>query len=390
MRTLLDIARKDALVISRDKTAVLILLAMPMALVFILGSALGGATSGPLGIKVAIVNEDRGATGQRFVDGLTGAAGLRRVFDISVRADAVAVRRAVERGDLTAAVIIPADLTARVTGGTPAQLEVLQDPGSKVAAGIWAGVVRAAVAQASAQVIHMRMTSALAAGSAAAGSAATSASASADAVQVSEVKARTTKRISMVSYYAAGMTAMFLLFGSMFGAFAFVTERREQTLARIMAAPVSKIAIVGGKSLGVLMVGVGQLAVLLAGTRLAFGVDWGAHAGATVVLGVAEVIAAAGMAMALAALGKTERAIGAIGPASIMLFAATGGSMIPVEALPAWLRPLQAISPAYWTLGGFLDVMRGADLAQVVWRAGLTLVIGVVLFAFGVWRLRYE
>ena len=70
--------------------------------------------------------------------------------------------------------------------------------------------------------------------------------------------------------------------------------------------------------------------------------------------------------------------------------AATGGSMFPVDALPSWLKPLQVISPTYWTLGGFLDVIGGATAGDVAWRAGITLVIALALYAFGVWRLSYE
>ena len=211
-----------------------------------------------------------------------------------------------------------------------------------------------------------------------------------DAVAVREIEAEVEKQVSMISYYAAGMTGMFLLFGSMFGAFSFVKERREQTLSRMLSTPASKVVIVGGKALGVLLVGAGQFLVLLAGTRLLFRVDWGANAPATVLIGLAETVAAAGLAMTLAALGRSERSIGGIAPAFIMLFAATGGSMIPTEQLPEFLLPVQVISPVYWTVNGFLDVMRGASIGDILPNLGALLAIGAVLFSFGVWRLRYE
>jgi ABC-2 type transport system permease protein len=211
-----------------------------------------------------------------------------------------------------------------------------------------------------------------------------------DAVTMKQVEAEAEKTIPMMSYYAVAMTAMFLLFGSMFGAFAFVKERREQTLARMLVTPATKTQIVGGKGLGIALVGVGQLAVLLVGTTVLFRIDWGQHIEAAVLLGVAEVFAATGLAMTLAALGKTERVIGAIGPAAIMVFAATGGSMFPAEAMPTWMKPAQVISPSYWALEGFLDVIKGATVADVAGKAGIVVVIGLVLYAFGVWRLRYE
>lgn len=405
MRALLNIARKDALIIARDRAALLVMLAMPLALIFILGSALGGIGEGDsLDIGVAIVNEDTGETGERFVEGLTSSDEIDAVFNIEVRTDAEATRADVERGDLTAALIIPEDLSEKVLAGEPVGLEVLQDPGSKMAAGIWAGVVRAGVANASAQIIAMHTLqdmSANASGNgggvgsgppvgAAPGSAPELPELTFDAVAVKEIEAEVDKRVSMISYYSAGMTGMFLLFGSMFGAFSFVKERREQTLARMLSTPASKLAIVGGKAIGVLMIGVGQFALLLVGTHFLFGVDWGNNVAATALVGLAEALAAAGLAMTLAALGKSERAIGGIAPAAIMLFAATGGSMIPTEQLPEFLLPVQVVSPVYWTVNGFIDLMRGASMADVLPGIGAVLAIGAALFVFGVWRLRYE
>lgn len=390
------IARKEATVIARDTVALLIMLAMPLGLIFILGSALGSIGEGDsLDVDVAIVNQDAGETGQRFVDGLTGSEKIDALFNIEVLDDATAVRAKVERGDLTAALIIPGDLSEKIAAGDPVGLEVLQDPGSKIASGIWAGVVRAGVANASAQIIAVQtlqetLEAAPGASAGPPGAPPQMPEMTFDAVAVREIEAQVDKRVSMLSYNAAGMTGMFLLFGSMFGAFSFVKERREQTLARMMSTPATKLSIVGGKAVGVLMIGAGQFAVLFIGTKMLFGVDWGQNIGASIMLGAAEAIAAAGLAMTFAALGKTERAIGGIAPAAIMLFAATGGSMLPTEQLPKFLLPVQVISPVYWTVSGLLDVMRGATVADVLPNAAATLVIGVVLFAFGVWRLRYE
>jgi len=414
VRTLLAIAAKDAKVIARDKTAVLIMLAMPLGLIFILGSALGGLDTGDtLDAKVAIVNLDEGDTGALFVDGLTGSEEVSALFNMDVRTDAEAVRRDVEQGDLQAALIIPADLTEKIAAGEPVSLEVLQDPGSQVSAGVWASVVRAAVSSASAQIVAGRTLGELAAEAAAgtgaqtapgAGTAAPSGTTAAPSaptdlsalgltlttVTVTDAEATIEKRVSTLSYYAAGMTGMFLLFGGMFGAFAFIKERREQTLARVLATPASRFAIMGGKAFGIFVLGVGQFLVLLVGTMLLFRVDWGTNIPATIAVGCAEAFAAAGMATTLAALGKTERAVGGIGPALIMFFAATGGSMIPAELLPAWLLPLQVISPVYWTVGALLDLMGGAGFSAVLVPIAAVLGIGAVLFGFGLWRLKYE
>jgi ABC-2 type transport system permease protein len=337
-------------------------------------------------VDVAIVNNDTGGTGEHFVEGLTSSPQVDELFNIAVRDDADEVRADVEKGDLTAALIIPADLSERIMAGEPVALEVLQDPGSEMAAGIWAGVVRAGVAQASAEIIAARTLPTMPG----AAQGPPQSGVTLDAVTVRDAEADVEEAISMISYYSAGMTAMFLLFGSMFGAFSFVKERREQTLARMLSAPVGKPAIVGGKAAGVFLVAVGQFAILLIGTSLVFGVDWGDNLAGTLLVGLAEAFAAAGLAMTLAALGKTERAIGGIGPAAIMLFSATGGSMIPSEQLPSWLLPVQVVSPIYWSLNGFIDLMQGASLSEVLPGVAGVLALGVGFLAFGIWRLRYE
>ncbi len=401
MSRLLTIAARDTKIMVRDRAALLVMLAMPLALIFILGSALGSIGEGDsLNAEVAIVNMDTGDTGARFVDGLTSSEEIDAVFNIEVRDELEAVRDEVERGDLTAALVIPEDLSAKVLADEPVALEVLQDPGSQMSAGIWAGVVRAGVANASAQIIAVRTVGEALASM---GSAPPAASAPAPAhapaqmpeisltgVQVREVEVEIEKQVSMISYYAAAMSGMFLLFGGMFGAFSFVRERREQTLARMLSTPATKLGIVGGKALAVLLIGMLQFVVLFAGTRFIFGVDWGTNIVGILLAGLAEAMAAAGLAMTLAALGKSERAIGGIAPGFIMLFAALGGAMIPAEQLPSWLLPAQVLSPVYWTIDSFLELMRGASLIAVLPNIGAVLVIALVLFAFGVWRVSYE
>lgn len=404
MSPLFTIAAKDTKIMVRDRAALLVMLAMPLALIFILGSALGGlGEGGSLNANVAIVNQDEGDTGERFADGLTSSEDIGEIFNITVSDDAAQVRTDVERGDLQAALIIPEDLTEKVLAGEPVALEVLQDPGSQMSAGIWAGVVRAGVANASAQIIAAHTLQEAFAGASGRGAATAPAGAASvpsaaqqtpelsfDAVTVRETEIEIEKQVSMISYYAAAMSGMFLLFGGMFGAFSFVRERREQTLARMLSTPAGKVTIVGGKALGVLLIGILQFVVLFLGTRLLFQVDWGTNVAGVLLVGFSEAIAAAGLAMTLAALGRSERAIGGIAPAFIMLFAALGGAMIPAEQLPEWLLPAQVLSPVYWTVDSFLELMRGASLAAVAPNIAAVLAIGLVLFWFGVWRLRYE
>ena len=395
MPRLIHIAVKDVKTLLRDRAAFLIMLGMPLVLIFILGSALGGVgESDSVDIPVAIVSQDAGAEGAHFAETIAGVKELESVFNIEVRDDLAAVRTEVERGDLTAALVIPAGFSEALAAGDPITLEVLQDPGSQLTAGIWAGVARAAAANLSAgQIVRLTVTNVMAEAGVPPAAQQTDGGEQAmtfDAVGVKAIEIEPEKQITMIDYYAAGQTGMFLMFGAMFGAFAFVRERREQTLARMLSSPATKFDVVGGKSLGILTVGIVQFFVLFLGTKYLFGVDWGPTPGGIIIVGVAEAFAATGLAMTLSALGRSERAIGGIGPTVIMLFAALGGSMIPVEQMPAWMKPLQSVSPVYWALDAFLELMRGGAMSTALVSVGALLGIGAVLFGFGLWRLSYE
>lgn len=395
MPRLFEIAVKDVKILLRDKAAFLIMLGMPLVLIFILGSALGNVgESENIDISVAIVNTDTGTAGEHFAEAILDVEELEAVFNIDLRSDPDAVRLEVERGDLTAALVIPEGFSDALASGSPVELEVLQDPGSELTAGVWAGVARAAAANLSAgQVVSMTAAELLEGAGAPGpqpGGMTSGAEMRFDAVSIEEVEVEPEKQVSMIDYYAAGQTGMFLMFGAMFGAFGFVRERREQTLARLLASPASKAEVVGGKSLGILFVASAQFLVLYLGTRFLFGVDWGPTPGGVLMIGFAEAWAATGLAMTLSALGKTERAIGGIGPTVIMLFAALGGSMVPTALMPGWMTPFQRISPVYWAVSSFLDLMRGEALSVALLPFAVLLGIGAALFGFGLWRLRYE
>ncbi len=280
MTRLLQIAIKDFKILLRDRSAFIIMLGMPLVLIFILGSALGGVSqSESVDIPVAIVNTDTGTQGAHFASAIAGVKELQAVFNIEVSTDAKAVRAEVERGDLTAALVIPPTFSDALAAGDPVTLEVLQDPGAELTAGVWAGVARAAAANLSAgQVVRTTVTNVLTDAGVPAGAqqnASGGEQMAFDAVSLKQLDVEPEKQIAMIDYYAAGQTGMFLLFGAMFGAFGFVRERREQTLARMLASPASKFDVVGGKSLGILGVATVQFLVLFLGTRYLFGVDWG-------------------------------------------------------------------------------------------------------------------
>jgi ABC-2 type transport system permease protein len=390
---------KDVRVTVRDRSALGILLVMPMVLILILGSALGGANSGISHVRIAVVNQDRGTVGKRITDAFFDNERITELFDAQHMRDAALARDLVSRGDLAGAVVVPDGFSKGLNSGRPVKLTVYTDPGYPVFSAVLRSIVDALSTQISAASVAARTTvrympaNVVVSGQAGAMigravRAATETSAL-EAVGVDERLAASRRDVTTLDYYASGMSVMFLLFGSMFGAFSMVRERSDWTLPRMLTSPASKLDVIGGKMLGVFVVGVLQWSALF-GFALALGVHWADVAGPLWALALATVAAATGLAVLLSTVGTSVRAVSGVGPLVIQLSAVAGGSMIPVSQFPAWLQPVRFLTVNGWAIDGMLAVMRGGGFGQIWGSVVALLVMAGAFFAVGVWRLRWQ
>lgn len=395
----LHIGIKDLTITVRDAASLGILLVMPAVLIFVLGSALGNLAANIDKTPLGVVNLDKGDVGARVTDGFFTDAQLSKLFLASRYRSAADARSAVARGDLAGALVVPADFSRRLDTGRPSQLLLYTDPGRAVAGTIIRSVAEAVSTQVSAASIAARTTAfyvrnihvndpsfaGRVIGKAVQSATETGAL---KAVELEETTATRGKEIDNLSYYAVGMSAMFILFGSMFGAFSLIRERDEWTLPRVLMTPATRADIIGGKMFGVFIVGLAQFAVLYAFTTV-IGVSWGDPM-AVGLVAVPTVAAATGMSVLIAAVAKTVRAVSGIAQIIIQFMAAVGGSFLPVAAFPAWLQPLHYASVNGWAIDGFLEVMRGGSALAVLPHAGVLLAMGLAFGVFGTWRLRWE
>lgn len=413
MPKLLTISIKDVKTWLRDPSALGVLLAMPVVLILILGSAMGGLGGGGSSFvgKVAVVNLDKAEVTQgqndvaeEVVGMLADSERIAELFEVQTRDDADVVRTEVEKGDLIAALIIPEGFNKAVNNAQSVEIEVLKDPGSELSANIWESIVRSISTELS-RISVVAQTAGQAAGVAAqersipaqvvpqvvadAIAAATAEEAEAPVtIKVAEAK-KDTKAITPLDYYSLSMTTMFLLFGAMFGSFSFITERREQTMSRLLTTPTARSAFVGGKMLGIMLLGLIQFGVLYVYTSTMMQVNWGESVLATWLVAAAEIAAATGLAVLIASIAKSERGAGGIGPLVIQVMALTGGAFFQLSILPEWLQPVKYISVVGWALEGFQKIqLEGAGVAQVVPQLGALMAFALVFFGIGVWRLR--
>jgi len=160
----------------------------------------------------------------------------------------------------------------------------------------------------------------------------------------------------------------------------FLRERREGTLARLLALPAPYVVILAGKVLAFTLVCFCQFGlIVLIGRYLlpllglaAF--EPGRNYGAMAAVVLAAALAATGYGLLLGCASRTYEQASMFGSISVVVASALGGVMVPVYAMPELMRRISVISPVGWGLEAFLDIfVRGGNLASVGGEIGALL-----------------
>ena len=353
MQSVIVIAAKDLLRSFRDRSALVIAVLAPLGLAFILSTVLGGAGGEAFTARYAVVNEDRGRLGNAFVGGVLRELERAGVAEITSVSSAGKARELAEDGEVAAAFVIPAGFSRMVEAGEPGELAVVTNPESEVGAQIARSVARQFAAEANAiQLAVATVASARGRTADRTEIAALAARARALPMPVGlEEEGAGSREFTGETFFAAGMAVFFLFFTTQFGAVSLLRERREGTLARLLAAPISRRAIVGAKALFTFTLGVTSMTVLVLASTFLLGAEWGNPAGVAALV-VAGVFAAMGIQSLVTTLAKTDEQAAGYGSIVAVTLGLLGGTFFPLSEAPGLVADLSLITPHAWLMRG--------------------------------------
>jgi len=390
MRATLLICGKDLKTRLRDRSAVLIGIVVPLGLALIFNSIFGGITGNSKAIALGVVNADRGAASARFVSGVLGAVGRTGVIAIHVEPTAARARALAANGTLDAVIVIPAGFSARVAAQRPAAMQVIGNVGNPISTEIARSIAGSYAADLNR--VRLSVATVLAAGGSSAGSPArvqalaARAAAAAAPVAVADVSAKS-KQLDQKSFFAAGMAVFFLFFTVQFGVTSLLEERNDGTLARLVAAPISRVSIIAGKLLTSFMLGLISMFVLVVATTVLFHASWGNPVGVAVLV-ISAILAATGIMALIATFAKNSEQAANWQSVVAVVLGLLGGTFFPVSLAPGILSRLTFVAPQAWFMRGLGD-LRGGSLSAVWVPALAMLVFAAVSSGIALTRLRH-
>ena len=179
----------------------------------------------------------------------------------------------------------------------------------------------------------------------------------------------------LASYYSVSLSVLFLFFTVQFGVLSLMEEREVGTLSRIVVAPIHPAAVLLGKMASALVIGLMTMVVLVIGTALFVGAEWGDPI-ADVVLVLVGVAVAIALSVLVAAAARTSEQAGAYSTIAALVLGLLGGVFFPISDAPGLLEAASYASPHRWLLEGFRGVSYGAGVGSL----GPTLVALAVFF----------
>jgi ABC-2 type transport system permease protein len=415
MRAILELARKDLVLLMRDRAAAFFTFVFPLAIALFFGYVFGGTTSEP--VKVAAWVERPTPATERLVRAL----GEDGAFVLELVPDRDAGEQLVRRGRAVALVTVPGgydeELSRTFTGGG-ARVGLVLDPSRRAEGAmlvgklhevafrtVFEGMSDPAQLEPMLQSIEARLkepgsglsmtdqvairamlararSSAKPRGDSTAPAAGTDASVGLAAwrpvvVERSELPMRpgipaNAFAISFMQGITWALFGAVLTFGS-----GIAEERQRGTLVRLLVSPLRLGEVLAGKAAACFVACLAAQA-LLYGTGIAFfgvrvaGWQWAALAMVT------TSFAFSGLMALMAAAFRTQGGAQGAGRALLLVLTMVGGGTIPVAFMPPFLRTMSDISPFKWA------VLAAEGATWRAWGAAEMWLPLVVLVAIGV------
>lgn len=416
MKTIWNLARKDLLLLWRDKASLFWMFGLPLIFAAFFGSVFGGSGPGKSNpLKVAVIAEGLSESGRRLVDRLDQSDAIE--VELMARG---AAENAVRRGDKLAYLEVlkaPTEELGMFAGQSP-EVSIGIDPSRQAEKGLLQGLVTeamfagfrdlmtnpekmrgqlrrmAADVETADDVPALQKLALKTFFSAFDEFLGTPELMGSDANTLEpklEVVDVVRQRSGPPNAYSISFPQSILwgIIGCAAGfAMTIARERSNGTMVRLLTAPITHGHLVAGKALACAIACCLVVVFMTSVGALVFQVS----VGSVPLLALATAAAAvcfAGITMLLGSLARSEQAVSGIAWGVLLICSMLGGGMVPQIAMPAWMLQAGAVSPARWTISAMEGaIWRDFSFDEMVLPVTILLAVGLIAMWLGAMRLR--
>jgi ABC-2 type transport system permease protein len=188
------------------------------------------------------------------------------------------------------------------------------------------------------------------------------------------------KNNPMVSFYAAAIGVMFLLFTASSAGGSLLDEAESGTLDRVLSSRVSMGTLLAGKLCYCSLLAFSQLVLMFIWAWLVFKLDFIPHLAGFAIMGLSTAFAVAAFGMLLASTCKTRAQLGPLSTLVILIMSSVGGSMFPRFLMPEAMQKAGLLTINAWAIDGFTKVFWRDEPISHLWQQVLVLLLAGVAF----------
>ena len=379
----LRIASKDLRELTRNKLGLLMLVLMPILMMGMIGYIYPSGSSYDMSnLKVQVVNLDTGymnaTLGPDFTSAVNAVNNASVKMHFSYGTTPQALTESIQRGDVDAGIIIPADFSESVLTGHQANITVVSDNSNPQVSAQVSGVLTSIVQSMSQQVAQSNLATSLNI---------TSAQAAVYMVPYSVVTQGVVEgSTSYFEFIAPGMMMMTVMMSIMTGLPGAITQEREVgTLDGVMVAPINRLSIILGKTLAQLTRGLLQGFIILILAVGLFGVTIQGNLLLVFALLLLGVYSFVGLGIALTSLAKDQETATMIMMTIMFPMMFLSGIFFPVKMMPGFMQTISSFLPLTYASDAMRKVMvLGAGVTQISTDLIILVVFGAIMLAIAV------
>ena len=355
---LLPIIKKEFRHIRRDKRVLAVLTLVPAGLLLLNGYALNFDVNH---IKMAIVNQDKGAVSREFINSFVTSGYFDYVRELATSTDAA---QAMDEGNVRMVLVVPTDFSDRIHAGDPASVQILVDGMDANSATTIVGYSQAVVLQYSQKIVMNTLAKI----------------GRANYIPINyEGRIWYNPELKSAKFLVPGLIAFILAITAVIAtSLSIVREKERNTIEQINVSPVHSLHFIVGKLIPYALISLVAATLVLLAAYLLFGV---VIKGSVLLLFLATllfVIAALSIGLLVSTISDSQQVAFQIAAVVSMLpTIILSGFVFPIRSMPWWLQVLSNITPAKF----YLVVLRSILLKGVGIAAFWEQLVYLALFA---------